>query len=342
MSANLFKIGVVWHYRFQVGRLRVQRSTGLKNRRAAEQLAQNEFDAARARANGGKPMPTLKQLVQEWLQVNQPVASSAHIRSVDAFRRLHMYDLGDRRIDDITTADVEAARNLHLHDHKPASANHWLRILKLLTLWAVRHRTLPAAPWRVTMLKVQKRPRAVLQLADARAWLDAVDDATRHVPAIGTAARLMFGLGLREGEVLSARWEWIDWERATYTPGITKGREADPVPMPLWIRDHLQLRFRRQGLIVAKDDGEAFKPGFARQAIRRANDICSIKGITPHRLRGTFATLLSESGVPVQTIQRVMRHKSPMTTMGYLEKNLELAAHAQEKISLIAGLSEPK
>ena len=88
---------------------------------------------------------------------------------------------------------------------------------------------------------------------------------------------------------------------------------------------------------MTKVDGQEFKSGFARQVMRKANAACAIKGITPHRLRGTFATLLSEAGVPVQTIQRVMRHKSPVTTMGYLEKNLDLAARAAEQIGANVG-----
>lgn len=337
MSANVFKKGDIWHYRFQVSGQRVQRSTKLRSRRAAEQLAQREFEAAVVRANGGQPVPTLAELIELWIVVHRPVASAAHIRSVDQFRRLHMYDLGDRRIDAITTADVELARNLHLQGHKPASANHWLRILKFLTMWAVKRGTLTAAPWRVPMLKVQKRPRAILPLDVARTWFDAVDDAAKRMPAIATAVRLMFGLGLRESECATARWEWVDWQRATYTPGITKGREAEPVPMPAWLLEHLMSQRQAQGLIVAKLDGQEFKSGFARQVMRRANATCTLKGITPHRLRGTFATLLSEAGVPVQTIQRVMRHKSPVTTMGYLEKNLDLAARAAEQIGANAG-----
>ena len=337
MSANIFKLGDVWHYRFQVAGQRVQRSTRLKNRRAAEQLAQREYEAAITRANGGQPVPTLDELAHAWVVVHRPVASAAHIRTVEAFRRLHMYDLGDKRIDRITTADVEVARNEHLQGRKPATANHWLRILKLLTMWAVKRGTIAALPWRVSMLKVQKRPRAILPLDVARAWFDAVDAATKRTPAIGTAVRLMFGLGLREGESTSARWEWIDWQRSTYTPGITKGREAEPVPMPSWLRAHLEPRRQSHGLIVAKEDGQSFAPGFARQAMRAANAACSVRGITPHRLRGTFATLLSEAGVPVQTIQRVMRHKSHATTMAYLEKNLDLAARASDEIGAIAG-----
>lgn len=339
MSANIYKRGDVWHYRFQVAGTRYRRSTGLASRRAAEQVAQREYDAAVLRANGGEPVPTLAELARSWIEVHRPVSSAAHIRSVELFQRLHMFDLGAKPINEITTLDVELARNLYLLTHKPASANHWLRIVKLLTMWAVKRGMLAAMPWHVSMLKVQKRPRSILPLADARAWFAAVDDATEHAPAIGTAVRMMFGLGLREGEVLSARWEWIDWARKTYTPGITKGREAEPVPMAGWLREHLEARRQHSGLIVARPDGQAFSAGFARQAIRGANAACTVKGITPHRLRGTFATLLSEAGVPIQTVQKVMRHKSFTTTMGYLEQNLDVAAQAQERISASAGLS---
>lgn len=108
--------------------------------------------------------------------------------------------------------------------------------------------------------------------------------------------------------------------------------------MATWLREHLEERRQPAGLIVAKPDGRAFASGFARQAIRRANDTCAVKGITPHRLRGTFATLMSEADVPIQTVQRVMRHKSFTTTMGYLEKNLDVAAQAQERINAMARL----
>jgi integrase len=206
-------------------------------------------------------------------------------------------------------------------------------------MWAVKRGILAGIPWRVAMLKIQKRPRAILPLAAAKAWFEAVDAVTPGRPGIGTAVRLMFGLGLRESETTSARWEWVDWERSTYTPGVTKGREAEPIPMPAWLRAHLEPRRQVAGLIVAKDNGEPFAPGFAREAMRRANDACAIKGITPHRLRGTFATLLSEAGVPIQTVQKVMRHKSFTTTMGYLERNFDTAVRAQERISELAGFS---
>lgn len=332
MSANVFKVGGVWHYRFQVAGFRIQKTTRLRNRARAEQLAQLAYDAAVLRANGGEPVPTLDELAGAWLVVHRPTVSSAHIRSVETFRRLHMYALGERPIGDISTTDVELARNEHLVEHRPATANHWLRVMKLLAMWAVKRGIIAALPWKVAMLKVQKRPRAILPIEVTRVWFEEIDKATRRAPAAGTAVRLMFGLGLREGEAAGARWEWIDWERKTYTPGVTKGREADALPLPDWLADYLAPHRREAGLIAPRRDGTPFPAGFARTAMLTANASCATKGITPHRLRGTFATLLSESGAPLQDVQAALRHKHPMTTVGYLEKNMGRVSAAQGKI----------
>lgn len=332
MSANVFKVGGVWHYRFQVAGVRVQKSTRLRSRARAEQLAQLAYDTAVVRANGGEPVPTLDELAGAWLVVHRPTVSARHYSSVETFQRLHLYDLGDTPIGDIGTADVELARNAHLVEHRPATANHWLRIMKLLALWAVKRGIISTLPWKVAMLKVQKRPRAILPVDVTRAWFEAIDKATRRAPAAATAVRLMFGLGLREGEAAGARWEWIDWERRTYTPGITKGREADALPLPDWLADYLAPLRRDAGLIATRKDGTPFPPGFARTAMRTANAACATSGITPHRLRGTFATLLSESGAPLQDVQAALRHKHPMTTVGYLETNMSRVSLAQTKI----------
>lgn len=106
-----------------------------------------------------------------------------------------------------------------------------------------------------------------------------------------------------------------------------------------WLVDYLKPRRRADGLIVCKPDGSEYARSFARAAIRVANGICATKGITPHRLRGTIATLMSESGAPVQSIQAYLRHKDVRTTMAYLEKNTDLITTAQAKIAEKAGLT---
>lgn len=339
MSVALFKEGKNWHYRFQVAGKRVQRSTRTSSKSKAEPIAERAYADAVLLTNGGKPVPTLSALIGQWLHVQGPVISAAHARSVDAFRRLHMQDLADRPINEITTAVVEAARNEHLLTHAPASVNHWLRILKLVVNWAVKCEVIPRLPWKVRELKLQKRPRTILPIDSAAEWFAAVDRNAPKSSGIQVAVRLMLFLGLRESEAISARWDWIDWARGTYTPGITKGREAEPLPMPEWLVNYLEPLRKADGPIVSKDNGSVFAPGFARKAMQSANSECSTKGITPHRLRGTIATLMSENGVPIQTIQKFLRHKSHLTTMAYLEKNMATAARAQNEIIEKIGFS---
>lgn len=340
MSAEVFKVGAVWHYRFQVKPFaRVQRSTRLRDRSAAGQVAAKAYAAAVARANGGDPVPTLQQLLADWLVVRGQHSSAHHIRSVETFGRLHTYGMDELLISQLNTDTVERARSKHLTTHSHASANHWLRVLKLLVRWAVRREILPRLPWSVTMLPVQKRVRAILPLSAAMAWFAAVDRASTRAPNIGVAVRLMLWLGLRESEAITARWEWIDWERRTYTPGKTKGKEADGLRMMPWLIDYLTPLRQPEGLIVCRPDGSPYGAGLARAAIRLANATCATKGITPHRLRGTIATVMSENGAPIQSIQAYLRHKDVRTTMAYLEKNTDLIDTAQAKIAEKAGLT---
>jgi integrase len=96
---------------------------------------------------------------------------------------------------------------------------------------------------------------------------------------------------------------------------------------------HLAPLRKAEGLLVSRPDGQPFASGFCRRAIAGANAACSVKGITPHRLRGTIATLLSEDKVPVQDIKAYLRHKDVRTTMAYLERNMDRVTQAQGSIT---------
>jgi integrase/recombinase XerC len=333
MSYHLFRVGKVWHYRFQIDGVRVRRSTRETSYQRADAAAARSFRDAQLWSRKGKTVPTLREVVAQWLEANRPIVSASHAVNVERLGRLYLYDLGGILIDELTTELVEKARNRHLQDHSPSTANQWLRIIRLLCNWAVRREVIPKVPFAVRMLKLQKKPKAILNASRASDWLAAVDAYERGRRGVATAVRLMIGLGLREAETITARFEWIDWERRTYTPGITKGREADPLPMPTWLMDYLRPDRLKTGLIVTKPDGKPFTRGYTRRAMLHANRECGVGHVTAHRLRGTFATLMSEMGAPIQSIQQAMRHKSPVTTMAYLEVNMDFIERAQQRMA---------
>jgi len=326
----IFRVGAVWHYRFQRGGMRIQRSTGTWDQGKAERIAWREY-------SGEKAVPTLGELAREWITVHELVVSDSHRRSVTTFSRAYLYGLGDRPIDRIRTEDVESARNLHMVDRAPATVNLWFRILKLLFRWALTRKVISEIPWQVKMIKLQKKPRAILPVEKLMAWLTAVDQTAGARVGIATAIRLMVGIGLREREALTARWEWYSPGRKTYTPGITKGKEADPVPVPDWLVEYLTPLAEAEGLIVESPRGGSYSPGATRKVILRANDACGTPGVSPHRLRGTFASSLAELGVPLTDIQRALRHKDSKTTMGYVEPDMERVATAQAEIARRMG-----
>lgn len=341
MSFALFREGQIWHYRFRVaGQPRVQRSTRETNRAKAALVASEAFNAAVLRARGEEPCPTLRELVPLWLEAHALVHSDSHLRSVEAFGRLHLYGLAELFLTEITTAHVERARSDHLAGHARASCNHWLTILRLLFRWAMDHRMIKIREWNVRLLKVQKRPRTMLPLLRMAEWLRAFDGATKST--LRLAVRMAMGLGLRESEAMGARWEWLDFDRGTYTPGRTKGREADQLPVPIWLLEELRPFAQPQGLIAPSFNGKPFTVGSLRQVMHRANARLGILGLTPHRLRGTYATLLSEAGVPIQDIQKALRHKNVATTMAYLEVDLNRVSRGQDSISLAANLGGRK
>ncbi|WP_235366167.1 tyrosine-type recombinase/integrase [Caballeronia zhejiangensis] len=331
MTYNLSKVGKIYHCRFTIDGKRVQKSTSETNRHRAEEAAQRIFREAALWARKGRVIPTLRELVAQWISTHQNVASASHLKGMERFARLHLFDLADMPISCLTTEAVEAARSKLLTTHAAGAANHWTRQIRLVCNWAVRREVVPAIPFRIKMIKVQRRPRATLPVDLTAQWLAALD--ARASDAVRLAVRLMLGMGLRESETATARWEWIDTVRQTYTPGMTKGREAEPLPMPAWLIDYLRPYRKPSGLIVARTDGRQYARGFTRLPIGAANHAIGISHITPHRLRGTFATLLSENGAPVQSVQRTLRHKDVRTTIGYLEVDMHRVAIAQGRMA---------
>lgn len=324
----------IWAVRFTVGGKRQQVSLHTTVKGQAEQDALRVLDEAKLRAAGKEPVVTIAKLRDLWLAAHGPTASTGHWRNVQTWPA---YDLEKVLVSRCSTELVELARNKHAEGRAPATVNAWLRTLNLLGGYAVARGMIPEVPWRVKMQKVQKAPRRTLPAAKVKEWIEAAE-ATAFKSnrwQIGTALRLMIGLGIREQEALGARWEWLDWERRTYTVGKAKGFEARVIPVPEWLMSWLEPSRADLGLVL----GEAHPSGFCRKAIAGANKACEISGISPHRLRGTFATLHSETGTPVQVIQQLLGHKSATTTMLYLEAHQEKAEQQQAEVAKKMGLA---
>ena len=68
MSYTLLKVGRVWHYRYQIKRRRIQRSTRESNKRLADAIAHKAYSVAQQEQRGESTIPTLLELIKKPFQ----------------------------------------------------------------------------------------------------------------------------------------------------------------------------------------------------------------------------------------------------------------------------------
>jgi len=337
---TLFPRGPYWHCRYQIDGARKQYTTKepLHKRDAAETRALQFFEADRLRARGVEPCPTLGAAFALWEQTHILRKSPKHVANVASIGRLHLGALKDTLLKDLTTAAVEMELSRFLEDHAPSFGNIWLSYIRLVCKWAVRRGMIRRVPFDVPFARIKQRNKGIIPTAKARQWLEEVDFLAANEPSIAMILRLQIGLGLRGGEARLARWEWLDLERGLYTPGDTKGGKAWPRPVPPWILDRLRPLAKASGWMTAGRRGRPVSTARIKRVFDKACQAVGLPKLTPHRLRATYATWLSEEGVPIQDIQKALEHKDIRTTAAYLGSDLGRIAAAQERLGRRTGL----
>lgn len=132
---------------------------------------------------------------------------------------------------------------------------------------------------------------------------------------------LIYGSGLRIGELLKLRLSEIDIDRKQLFVKDGKGRKdrcvvlADRI-LPL-LENYLGT-YSPETYFAEGNPGEPYSATSVRVFLKRnARRAGILKKVTPHTLRHSFATHLLEQGVDIRYIQELLGHARPETTMVY-------------------------
>ena len=327
---GLRKRGKYFHYRFGVSGTEYAGSTKCETLGDAKEIATAVHREAVRGAVGLKSAPRLSALVLEWTRDHKRSHSAAHIRTA-AWALTALGDLAKLPLTSLTTTRVTAWRSEYLRDHAPATANMALRYLGAWCRWAASQNWLPGMPYNLQPVRWQQAPRPVLRPEQVQAFLAAVDRTTSA--EVRAAVRLMLGLGLREAEVLGARWEWL--RDGSYTVGLAKSKRSRTVPVPAWVAAAIAE-------LPQADLGPMFpghRKGWLLKALWRGCQAVGLPRLGPHRFRATFATLHAGAGTPLTAIQAMMGHASVVTTRLYIEEAAELHREAQDAVAQRLGLA---
>jgi site-specific recombinase XerD len=148
------------------------------------------------------------------------------------------------------------------------------------------------------------------------------------------AWRLLAWLGLRRNELLDLRCDAVNIEDGVIAVRGTKSRRDRTLPIPEALVESLRAvcQGRDEAAFVLPGDlgGWWSKLSFYT-AFRAHARAAGVPGITPHTLRHTVATHMSQRGVPLRVIQQWMGHERMDTTSIYLQVAPEFMQSAMDK-----------
>jgi len=328
---GVYKRGNKWWIRYRFNGELVRKSIGYDKKLAEETLKAIRGDIVRDehRLKKNKERRLFNEMVEEYF------IEKADKRSLDRDRaslKVLGNEFKNKLIDEITSKDIEAYINKRKVKVSGGTVNREIACLRCMLNIAIKKgyieqnpaknaKRLKEAPWRHKYVFSEDE---MFQLINA---------ASLHLRPILLMA---FGTGLRKGDLLGLRWKDIDFDHGIITVYMQKTESFIEIPMLPMIRrllENMKIKSNSEYVLTYKDKQIGDIKRTFQTALKESG--LKEKGYRFHDIRRTFATLLYNQGVHLIKIQRLLGHKSVLTTERYLGVKFEETRQA------IQTLNEP-
>ncbi|WP_426566337.1 tyrosine-type recombinase/integrase [Angustibacter sp. McL0619] len=301
--------------------------------------------ALKAREDGDDVGPVdyrVRDALADWLRFGLPRADKSTVAKCKSLCRVHIEPaLGKRRLRELTSKDVERWLEATATVLATSSLRHAHSCLNRAVKHAMKHDLVRRNVVELCEIPNGRpgRPSKALTAAQAEAVLRAARGSQLHEYIVVSLLT-----GARTEEMRELRWSHVDlvgrpkadppvpphmlvW-RSVRASGDTKTRKSRrTLALPGRCVDVLTvLRARRraagqpcsgEAFVFATSLGTGLDAANVRRAFRAA--ITGAPGIkakewTPRELRHSFVSLLSDNGVPLETISRLVGHRNTTTT----------------------------
>jgi integrase len=300
-------------------------------------------DPSEARQTARKA-PTVTEFAERYL--SDHAATKMRPKSATEDRRmlsrLLLPALGNRKLADVTRADIT---RLH-HDLRrtPTQANRVLsllsRMMNLAEKWALRPDG--SNPCRhVEKFKEAKRDRYLS--ADELARLGDVlaerEQTATEAPSVIAAIRLLILTGCRLSEILTLRWEFVDFAGSCLRlPDSKTGSKIVHVNAPaLAVLSAVERKDTSPWVIVGEKPGAHLVN--LQKPWRRIRTAAGIPEVRLHDLRHSFASVAVGLGEGLPMIGKLLGHTQPQTTARYAHLAADPVKAATERVgAALAGM----
>ncbi len=266
---------------------------------------------------------TLSQFKEEYLSYAKPVKSKKYLDSIAYSFKYFIEYAGDLPLDRIETRTVDKFINVTF-TRTQRGAHLYYRTLKAALNKAVEWNYISINPF--TKVKFPKLSKTFpVFISEDELLIILANTQAQHLKDIITIA---FYTGLRLGELVNMRWNWIDFLQNQITVKCsddfqTKSKKERIVPMSDKVRSILFRRFnsclhnlnevvfyRIKGKLLYQ---EVISKQF-KKIVRKTN--LSDK-IHFHTLRHSFASALVQKGVSLYVVKELLGHEDLATTQIY-------------------------
>lgn len=290
-----------------------------------------DFVSASRRLRGS----TVSDLAPDWIKDRE--ADGRRPRGVASYRDiLHRFQVWSNNplVATLTEELVKEYKRYLMAHVAPATARHALTVVRAFCNWCVAEHYMET---NVALLVAHPHVELVepdpLSRSEITALLRALDVPPQSHKATWRRNRravcLMLYAGLRIAEAVGAERRDLDLDRRSITVRreIAKGGHARVVPICIELLDELEAVRHYQPTWAIVDQGDTTEGRGKPITVKSADHIftrwLSARGIElhAHRLRKTFATELYVRGEDLATIQHLLGHVDPKTTMRYIGGN---------------------
>lgn len=317
-SVHIELRGRIWHVRYIApdGR-RVRQSLEVTNlniaqrkaREISDLLEQGDLPALAVRQNRSRM--TFSEFLEEFRRAYTNWSPSTW-KSNEYRLSILEERFGQLPLTAISTRSIETFLASVREQRSAATMNRYLATLKVILKMAVRWSHIarnPAEP--VRMVREQKRPPRGLHDQELAKLLEQLEEHRwAHVLVLFAA-----DTGMRWSEIGRLQWEDVALDAGyILVRQATKNFESRTIPISDRVKALLSQTAEadRHGTVFAED---ALKK--VRRPLERAGVAAGLGHVHFHMLRHTFATRLLDRGVPLNDVQALMGHKTPMMTQRY-------------------------
>ncbi len=205
--------------------------------------------------------------------------------------------------------------------HKPASVNRMRSAISSVMKFAIQRRYIRKNPVmdvpiraennRITRWLNDDERKRLIRAAQGSLW-----------EKLSLIILLAITTGARKGELLSLRWEEVDFKNRTYLLHQTKNGEPRVLMFPPNAIQKL-MKYRQQSGLVFASKRKPNRPMEFNKHWRKALQDAGIENFRFHDLRHTAASYLVMNGATLQETAHVLGHKSTVTTERYAHLSIE-------------------